>query len=296
MNYTFLFVGFGLCDPYVMNLLREVLGVFGGGLRSSYALMKQGEADTAKLWKDHNVTVLEFADYGLPQQQVLAELSACACQSEAAGGGRSPRDGHQRPPLLPAAYLQWLQGQCESVELLGLRDKQGRAVQLNQVYVPLATAAASEKESELDGTSPRRAAEIDLLVGRPFQADRDGTERRPTMVAVPAARTHSPASATGVARPAIAIRLRPAGDRQVNVLPLDVLPGVHASHALAADRLRRTSMWKLFPNRFAAGCPCWSACGTCGRTCPVPRAAKRCRSTAGKKRCNAGSSGPHPAG
>ncbi len=39
----------------------------------------------------------------------------------------------------PADYCQRLQGDCQDVGLLGLQDKEGRAVCLNHVYVPLTT-------------------------------------------------------------------------------------------------------------------------------------------------------------
>jgi formylglycine-generating enzyme required for sulfatase activity/cellulose biosynthesis protein BcsQ len=50
------------------------------------------------------------------------------------------------PISVPRAYLDWLKGECASVELLGLRVKQGQAVRLNNVYVPLTTLAPADDE------------------------------------------------------------------------------------------------------------------------------------------------------
>jgi formylglycine-generating enzyme required for sulfatase activity len=59
--------------------------------------------------------------------------------------------GDSAPPVAarvpaPRAYLDWLKAECASVELLGLRIKQGQAVRLNNVYVPLTTLARADDE------------------------------------------------------------------------------------------------------------------------------------------------------
>ena len=50
------------------------------------------------------------------------------------------------PLAVPSAYRAWLQGQCADLEFRGLRLKQGQAVRLNHVYVPLTTSAGAEEE------------------------------------------------------------------------------------------------------------------------------------------------------
>lgn len=67
-NWTLLFVGFGLQDEYVMQLVGDVLTAFGGATRNHFALMKKGEADVEieKLWKEHNLHVIEYHDHGPP--------------------------------------------------------------------------------------------------------------------------------------------------------------------------------------------------------------------------------------
>ncbi|MCY2987357.1 MAG: SUMF1/EgtB/PvdO family nonheme iron enzyme [Planctomycetota bacterium] len=42
-------------------------------------------------------------------------------------------------PTIPGQYIDWLQRQCGTIELLGLRLKHGSGVRLNQVYTPLST-------------------------------------------------------------------------------------------------------------------------------------------------------------
>lgn len=76
---------------------------------------------------------------------------------------KSPNTGPSRPrqPGFPPLYRQWLQRQCADVDLLGVRLKQGQAVRLNHVYVPLTTTAIEE---ELRAKGPHRGPyDQDLL-------------------------------------------------------------------------------------------------------------------------------------
>jgi hypothetical protein len=71
---------------------------------------------------------------------------------------------------VPDGYRAWLARECSGVELLGLQDQQGRAVQLYQVYVPLTTPpradpqrdAADEQPMPLPG--PEAEGRPDLLL------------------------------------------------------------------------------------------------------------------------------------
>ena len=51
----------------------------------------------------------------------------------------------RRPAIFPPEYCKWLQQQCADIDLLGVRLKQGQAVKLNHVYVPLTTTATDEE-------------------------------------------------------------------------------------------------------------------------------------------------------
>jgi hypothetical protein len=53
--------------------------------------------------------------------------------------------------LIRAGYLDWLRGECESVELLGLDRKETANVRLGQVYVPALTAAKVDDTHASDG-------------------------------------------------------------------------------------------------------------------------------------------------
>ena len=63
--------------------------------------------------------------------------------------GEVPGPTAETAPV-PDAYRAWLARECSGVELLGLQDQQGRAVQLYQVYVPLTITDGT------DGPQPGR--------------------------------------------------------------------------------------------------------------------------------------------
>lgn len=52
-------------------------------------------------------------------------------------------------PTIPQSYLDWLRRQCADIGLLGLRLKEGRSLRLNNVYVPLTSAARDERRQLL---------------------------------------------------------------------------------------------------------------------------------------------------
>ena len=68
-----------------------------------------------------------------------------------AGAQRPAKKAAPAKPVVPPAYLDWLKTRCASVELLGLRLKQGQAVRLNNVYVPLTTTRAAQPEESPRG-------------------------------------------------------------------------------------------------------------------------------------------------
>ena len=69
---------------------------------------------------------------------------------------KSPR------PSFPTAYREWLRRQCSDIELLGVRLKQGQAIKLNHVYVPLITNVAND-QSRQEGKSPKPSEPEDFL-------------------------------------------------------------------------------------------------------------------------------------
>ena len=134
-NWTLLFIGFGLEDEYVMDMVVDVYKAFGEATSPHYALKKKGEseAEKSRLWNQYNIQVIEFDDYGQPLVDLLQTLAE----------GGSPLSGVTIPPnrpVVPPAYTDWLIKDCsKDIELLGLRPKIGHSVTLRNVYVPVVT-------------------------------------------------------------------------------------------------------------------------------------------------------------
>ncbi len=159
-NWTLLFIGFGMQDEYVMQLIGDVLDAFGGATNNHFALMQAGEADERQLWKRHNVRVIEYADHGPPLVAKRDELAAAAQSEPAVESHASPaKQDSQRRPIVPPAYTQWLANHCsQNVEMSGLRPKHGQAVTLRNVYVPVITRAGDTKQQEERGARSREFA------------------------------------------------------------------------------------------------------------------------------------------
>ena len=50
--------------------------------------------------------------------------------------------------VIPPQYFEWLQSECGGIDLLGMQVKDGRAVRISNVYVPLTTAASDRQGKE----------------------------------------------------------------------------------------------------------------------------------------------------
>ncbi len=70
-----------------------------------------------------------------------------------------PQPVRARTPQVPTAYRQWLLAHCAEVELLGLKPKEGRAIRLHSVYVPVTTPAG-------ESADPKESAEARLRTDR----------------------------------------------------------------------------------------------------------------------------------
>lgn len=105
----------------------------------------------------------------LLEAHIKAFVRELLAGSDPTAGASGPSANAKRAERLtvPRAYREWLQARCASVELLGLRLKQGQAVRLNNVYVPLTTARAAEPD---DPKTPqrrkRKAVRTEGLEGR----------------------------------------------------------------------------------------------------------------------------------
>lgn len=76
----------------------------------------------------------------------------------------APSPTRKQPTVVPAAYRDWLKAQCADIDL-ELRRKEGHAVRLNNVYVPLTTLAGRSEDRAVEATPGRQAdARPQLLV------------------------------------------------------------------------------------------------------------------------------------
>jgi formylglycine-generating enzyme required for sulfatase activity len=83
--------------------------------------------------------------------------------------GRRARSGRSKGgaagvPAVPPAYREWLRSRLTSIELLGLRLKQGTAVRLGHVYVPLMTSSARTIAESKDAEAVRFEREYPMLL------------------------------------------------------------------------------------------------------------------------------------
>jgi hypothetical protein len=160
-SYTFLFIGFGLEDQYVMEQFENVLKTFNRATRPHFALMTQAEADqkAEHLWDQYNIQVLPYEDHGPPLVEKLNEL-AKARQDQEASADPGERTQPQTPlPPVPTSYREWLTGQCADITPRGMEVASAQSVQLNQVYVPLRTSSRLEEFDEASAGFEMRSQE-----------------------------------------------------------------------------------------------------------------------------------------
>lgn len=109
---SFLFVGSGLKENYVLELLGEVLELLGASANPNFAIVKRGEVDPDFLHARFETTVIEYDDHG--EVPALLDALADAVDAESArlvrwtyvshaSGGAAEPDveivrGHMRPP------------------------------------------------------------------------------------------------------------------------------------------------------------------------------------------------------
>ena len=67
-----------------------------------------------------------------------------------------PKPKGKGPAPIPPAYLEWLRSDVAGIELLGLRLKQGTAVHLNNIYVPLTTTRPEQDRDPAERTGPEK--------------------------------------------------------------------------------------------------------------------------------------------
>ena len=162
-NSTMLFVGFGLEDEYVMEVIGDVLETFKGVVGEHFALMKCGSQDAAQIFKQHNIHIIEYEDYGQPSVNKLGELAAA---SQEVAEIFDDTEQMLRPPV-PPNYLEWLAKDCsKNVDLSGMRPKHGASITLRNVYVPVTTSVTVQHPS---APPPMEYAGVAYPISRQFE-------------------------------------------------------------------------------------------------------------------------------
>jgi hypothetical protein len=81
VDRPFLYVGFSLSDPYVLQQIADVLRLSKGKGVPSYALMKKGQGNAAALWENYNIQLVEYEDHGEPLAQLMRDLARMAFEA-----------------------------------------------------------------------------------------------------------------------------------------------------------------------------------------------------------------------
>ncbi len=84
-THAFLFIGYSLDEPLLRERLQQVRAVTGQAVPVKYLLLRQGEADAAKvaeLRDNYGVQVIEFANFGAPLLEVVQGMKAAAWPGE----------------------------------------------------------------------------------------------------------------------------------------------------------------------------------------------------------------------
>lgn len=106
--------------------------VSGLGIRLTFTTpedLRGKISDALREWKERNSTS-------------AAEITDNSPNSD--GSTPAPR------PTVPDEYRKWLVDQCADIELLGLKVKQGQAVRLNHIYVPLTTTVRRKSDEDAE--------------------------------------------------------------------------------------------------------------------------------------------------
>jgi hypothetical protein len=146
----FLYVGFSLNDPYVVQQIEDVLKLTKGNSAPSYALMKKGEGAVAALRSNCNIHVVEYEDHGAPLAALLEELAAKAFGSSPLAMSRAVADPVSQgrssvalfsateasPPIEPAPAS--MSGKAAFVPRPGLEDEYAQELARSRCLLILA--------------------------------------------------------------------------------------------------------------------------------------------------------------
>ena len=96
-----------------------------------------------RLWRNKEWIVDRNAYKTTPEG--VAEFSL---QAPTVNDSKKRHSTKKKRPVVPEDYCKWLQEKCADIELLGLKVKQGQAVCLNHIYVPLTTIPPPEEHQQ----------------------------------------------------------------------------------------------------------------------------------------------------
>ena len=159
-HLLFVGCGEGLADPNFGEFLAWTRHVFAGSTFSQYCLVREGERERLECQHPRDERI-EFVTYGKDfcdldpflKTLVPPKLNKASKPIPPTKRARRPNAGQDKPntPDVPPTYRAWVKRECGSIELLGLRLKQGQSVRIGSVYVPLTT---SLREEALAGVAP----------------------------------------------------------------------------------------------------------------------------------------------
>lgn len=115
-TYAFLFIGYSLDEPLLRERLEQVRAVTAQAVPMKYLLLRQGEADAAKvaeLRDKYGVQVIEFANFGPPLLEAVQGMRAAAWPGDLQLSGPG-LTGHM------AELVQSLEEACAGVALPSL--------------------------------------------------------------------------------------------------------------------------------------------------------------------------------
>ncbi|MEN9555581.1 MAG: hypothetical protein RLZZ232_1867 [Planctomycetota bacterium] len=97
-QHPILFIGFSMTDGYVLDAIAKAMTTFQGYTAPRWVLLKKGEQETQKLWRNFGVRVLEYEEHGQPlidriHALVAAVTTGKKSRRKATGEGRTKRPG-----------------------------------------------------------------------------------------------------------------------------------------------------------------------------------------------------------
>ncbi|MDI3282138.1 SIR2 family protein [Polyangium sp. 15x6] len=109
-NRPFLYVGFSLSDPYVLQQIADVLKISKGKGAPSFALMKKGQGDASALWFNYNIQLIEYEDHGPPLAAMLREISRLSFDAQATSASLvaegTTKLARESAPFVPRPQLE----------------------------------------------------------------------------------------------------------------------------------------------------------------------------------------------